>query len=61
MLTTNDVVSFEQLGPICLLTAEFEKKTQAFQMRYHPPLLNISYKNHITKKDVPRKIQAANG
>ena len=43
------------------LTAELEKRTQAYEMRYSQRLLNISYKNHITSEDVRRKIQAAIG
>ena len=32
-------------------TAELEKRTQAFEMRCYRRLLNISYKDHVTKKD----------
>ena len=39
------------------LTAELEKRMQAFEMR----LLNISYKDHVTNEEVRRKIQAAIG
>ena len=39
------------------LTAELEKKMQAFDVR----LLNISYKNDVTDGEVCRKIQAAIG
>ena len=31
------------------LTAELEKGTQAFEMRCYRRLLNISYKDHVTK------------
>ena len=41
------------------LTAELEKKTQAFEMRCYSRLLNISYKDHVTNEEVRRKIQAA--
>ena len=41
------------------LTAELEKKTQAFEMRCYRRLLNISYKDHVTNEEVRRKIQAA--
>ena len=41
------------------LTAELEKRTQAFEMRCHRRLLNISYKDHVTNEEVRRKIQAA--
>ena len=40
------------------LTAELEKRTQAFEMRCYRRLLNISYKDHV---EVRRKIQAAIG
>ena len=43
------------------LTAELEKRTQAFERRCYRSLLNIAYKNHITNEDVRRKIQAATG
>ena len=41
------------------LTAELEKNTQAFERRCYRRLLNISYKDHVTRKEVRRKIQAA--
>ena len=37
---------------------ELEKRTQAFEMRCYRRLLNISYKDHVTNKEVRRKIQA---
>ena len=43
------------------LTAESEKRTQAFEMRCYRRLLNISYKDHVTNEEVRRKIQAAIG
>ena len=43
------------------LTAELENRTQAFEMRCYRRLLNISYKDHVTNKEVRRKIQAAIG
>ena len=43
------------------LNAELEKRTQAFEMRCYRRLLNISYKDHVTNKEVRRKIQAAIG
>ena len=43
------------------LTAELEKRTQAFEMRSCRRLLNISYKDHVTNEDVRRKIKAAIG
>ena len=43
------------------LTAELEKRTQAFEMRCYRRLLNISYKDHVTNEVVRRKIQAAVG
>ena len=38
------------------LTAELEKRTQAFEIRCY-----ISYKDHVTNEEVRRKIQAAIG
>ena len=43
------------------LTAELEKRTQAFEMRCYRRLLNISYNDHVTYEEVRRKIQAAIG
>ena len=43
------------------LTAELEKRTQAFEMRCYRKLLNISCKDHVTNEEVRRKIQAAIG
>ena len=43
------------------LTAELEKRMQAFEMRCYRRLLNISYKDHVTNTEVCRKIQAAIG
>ena len=43
------------------LTAELEKRTQAFAMRCYRRLLDISYKDHVTNEEVRRKIQAAIG
>ena len=43
------------------LTAELEKRTQAFEMRCYRRRLNISYKDHVTNEEVCRKIQAAIG
>ena len=40
------------------LTAELEKRTQAFEMRCYRMLLDISYEDHVTNEDVRRKIQA---
>ena len=45
----------------CTLAAEIEKRTQAFEMRCDSRLLNISYKDYATNKQVRRKIQAAIG
>ena len=41
------------------LTAELEKRTQAFGMRCYRRLLNISYRDDVTNEVVHRKIQAA--
>ena len=43
------------------LTAELEKRMQAFEMRCYRRLLNISYKDHVTIEEVRRMIQAAIG
>ena len=43
------------------LTVELEKRTQAFEMRCYQRLLIISYKDHVTKEEVLRKIHAAIG
>ena len=43
------------------LTAELEKRTQAFEMRCYWRLLNISYKDQVSNEEVRRKIRAAIG
>ena len=43
------------------LTAELEKRSQAFVMRCYRRLLNISYKDDATNEEFRRKIQAAIG
>ena len=43
------------------LTAELNKRTQAFEMICYRRLLNISYKDHVTNEEVRRKIQTAIG
>ena len=43
------------------LTAELEKRTQAFEIRCYRRLLNISYKDHVTNEEVCKKIQTAIG
>ena len=43
------------------LTAEVEKRMQAFEMRCYRRLLIILYKDHVTNEEVRRKIQAAIG
>ena len=43
------------------LTAELEKRMQAFEIRCYRKLLNISYKDHVTTEETCRKIQAAIG
>ena len=40
------------------LTAEFEKRTQPFEMRRYQ---NITHKDHVTNEEVRRMIQAAIG
>ena len=39
------------------LTAELEKRTQAFEMRCYRRLLNVSYKDQVTNDDVRRSKQ----
>ena len=41
------------------LTAELEKRTQAFEIRCCRRLLNISCKDHVTNEEVRKKIQVA--
>ena len=41
------------------LTAEIERRIQAFEMRCYRRLLNISYKDHVTKEEVRNEIQNA--
>ena len=43
------------------LTAELEKRTQAFEMRCYRRILDILYKDHVTNEEVRRKIQTAIG
>ena len=43
------------------VTAELEKRKQAFRMKCYRSLLNISYKEHVTNEEVRIKIQAAIG
>ena len=43
------------------VTAELEKRTQAFEVRCYRRLLNISYKDQVTNEEVRREIQAAIG
>ena len=43
------------------VTAELEKRTQAFEMTRYRRLLNISYKDYVTNDEVRRKNQAAIG
>ena len=40
------------------LTAELEKRTQAFEMRCYRRLMNISYKDHANNEEFRRKIHA---
>ena len=38
------------------LTAELEKRAQAFEMRSYRRLLNILYKDHVTNEEIRKKI-----
>ena len=40
------------------LTAELDKRTQAFELRCYRRLLNILFKDHVTNEEIRRKIQA---
>ena len=41
------------------LTAELQRRIQAMEIKCYSKILCISYKDHITNKDVPAKIQQA--
>ena len=43
------------------LNCRSREKKLTFEMRCYPRLFNISYKDHVTNKEVCRKIQAAIG
>ena len=43
------------------LTAELQRRTQAMEMRCYRMILCISYKDHVTNKEVHAKIQQAIG
>ena len=43
------------------LTAEFQRRIQAMEMRCYCKILHISYKDHVTNKEVCAKIQQAIG
>ena len=43
------------------LTAELQRKIQAKEMRCHCKILHISYKDHVTNKEVRAKIHQATG
>ena len=43
------------------LSAELEKRTQAFEIIRYRRLLNFSYKYHVTNEEVRRKMQTATG
>ena len=43
------------------LTAEFQRRIQAMEMRCYRKILHISYKDHVTNKEVHAKIQQAIG
>ena len=40
------------------LTAELEKRTQAFEMRYYRRLSNISYKDHVTNEESQKDLSS---
>ena len=41
------------------LTAELQKRIQAMEMRCYRKILHISYKDHVTNKEIRAKIQQA--
>ena len=43
------------------LTAELQRRIQAMEMKYYRKILRISYKHHVTNKEVRAKIQQAIG
>ena len=43
------------------LSAELEKRTQAFEIKCYQRLVNILYKDRVSSEEVCRKIQAAIG
>ena len=43
------------------LTAELQRRIQAMEMRCFRKILHISYKDHVTKKELRAKIQQATG
>ena len=43
------------------LTAEFQRRIQAMEMRCYCKILPISYKNHVTHEEVRAKVQQALG
>ena len=43
------------------LTAELQRRIQAMEMRCYRKILHISYKDHVTNKEVCAKIQQATG
>ena len=43
------------------LTAEFQRRLQAMEMRCYRKILRISYKDHVTNEEVRAKIQQAIG
>ena len=43
------------------LTAEFQKRIQAMEMRCYRTILRISYKDHVTNREIHAKIQQAIG
>ena len=43
------------------LTAEFQRRIQAMEIRCYHKILHISYKDHVTNKEVHTKIKQAIG
>ncbi|WP_293816031.1 hypothetical protein, partial [Thiolapillus sp.] len=52
---------FQYACKLWTLTAELQRRIQAMEMRCYRKILHISYKDHVTSKEVRAKIQQAIG
>ena len=55
LVTTIFLYAFESW----ILTAELQRRIQAMEMRYYHKILHISYKDHVTNKELCAKVQQA--